>query len=370
MTRVLLAGAGKIGGTIAAMLHESGDWDLKVIDAHEAALREIAAAGIVTEALDITDAAERRRAIDGVTAVISALPYDLNGPLAESAKDAGAHYFELTEDVESMRHVKALAPDARSAIMPQCGLAPGFISIVAHDLARRFDSVHSIQMRVGALPQFPSNALMYNLTWSTVGLINEYCNPCEVIADGRRMEVRALDGYETFSLDGITYEAFNTSGGLGTLCETFDGKVTHLDYKTVRYPGHRDLVRLLARELRLCERSDMFKDVLEHAVPMTTQDVVLIFVSVTGERGGQLMQESFARKIYPAEIGGAPRSAIQVTTAAGMCAVVDLVCTGGLPQRGFVRQEEVSLEDFLANRYGRWYEAEVPAVGEFAAPAS
>ena len=171
-------------------------------------------------------------------------------------------------------------------------------------------------------------------------------------------------------MDGITYEAFNTSGGLGTLCETFDGKVTHLDYKTVRYPGHRDLVRLLARELRLCERRDMFKDVLEHAVPMTTQDVVLIFVSVTGERGGQLMQESFARKIYPAEIGGAPRSAIQVTTAAGMCAVVDLACTGGLPQRGFVRQEEVSLEDFLANRYGRWYEAEVPAVGEFAAPAS
>ena len=104
----------------------AADWDLKVIDAHEEALREVAAAGIVTEALDITDAVERRRVIDGVTAVISALPYDLNGPLAESAKDAGAHYFDLTEDVESMRHVKALAPDARSAIMPQCGLAPGF----------------------------------------------------------------------------------------------------------------------------------------------------------------------------------------------------------------------------------------------------
>jgi saccharopine dehydrogenase-like NADP-dependent oxidoreductase len=91
MTRVLLAGAGKIGGTIAAMLHESGDWDLKVIDAHEEALREVAAARIVTEALDITDAVERRRVIDGVTAVISALTYDLNVPLAESAKDAGAH---------------------------------------------------------------------------------------------------------------------------------------------------------------------------------------------------------------------------------------------------------------------------------------
>ena len=370
MTRVLLAGAGKIGGTIAAMLQESGDWDLKVVDTHEESLRDIEALGVTCEAVDITDEGERRRAIEGADALVSALPYDLNGPVAETAKAVGAHYFDLTEDVESMRHVKGLAKDARSAIMPQCGLAPGFISIVAHDLARRFDSVHSVQMRVGALPQFPANALMYNLTWSTVGLINEYCNPCEVIADGRRMEVRALDGYETFSLDGITYEAFNTSGGLGTLCETFDGKVTHLDYKTVRYPGHRDLVRLLARDMRLCERRDVFKDVLEHAVPMTTQDVVLIFVSVSGERDGRLMQESFARKIYPAEIGGERRSAIQVTTAAGMCAVVDLVCTGKLPQMGFVRQEDVGLDDFLANRYGRRYEAEVPTVGEFTTPAS
>ena len=190
------------------MLHEGGDWDLKVIDAHEEALRDISATGIACEALDITDAAERRRVIEGVTAVISALPYDLNGPLADTAKEAGAHYFDLTEDVQSMRHVKALAPDARSAIMPQCGLAPGFISIVAHDLARRFDTVHSIQMRVGALPQFPANALMYNLTWSTVGLINEYCNPCEVIADGRRMEVRALDGYD--GMDLASHDAYRS----------------------------------------------------------------------------------------------------------------------------------------------------------------
>ena len=367
---MLLTGAGKIGGTIAAMLHESGGWDLKVVDTHDDALNDIAALGIPCEAVDITKLEERSRVIDGVTAVISTLPYDLNGPLAESSKASGAHYFDLTEDVDSMRHVKSLAPDARSAIMPQCGLAPGFISIVAHDLARQFDAVHSIQMRVGALPEFPANALMYNLTWSTVGLINEYCNPCEVIADGRRMEVRALDGYETFSLDGITYEAFNTSGGLGTLCETFDGKITHLEYKTVCYPGHRDLVRLLARESRLCERRDVFKDVLEHAVPMTTQDVVLIFISVSGEQGGRLMQESFARKIYPADIGGIRRSAIQVTTAAGMCAVVDLVCSGDLPQQGFVRQEDVDLNEFLSNRYGRWYESEVLTVGEFSTPVT
>ena len=107
--------------------------------------------------------------------------------------------------------------------MPQCGLAPGFISIAAYHLTRLFDKLDAVYMRVGALPQFPSNALKYNLTWSTDGLINEYCNPCEAIHDGRRIDVLPLEGLEHFSLDGVRYEAFNTSGGLGTLCETLDG---------------------------------------------------------------------------------------------------------------------------------------------------
>ena len=91
--------------------------------------------------------------------------------------------------------------------MPQCGLAPGFISIVANDLVQRFDAVETVRMRVGALPQFPTDALKYNLTWSTDGLINEYCNPCEVIHEGRQIEVLPLEGLEHFSLDGDRYES-------------------------------------------------------------------------------------------------------------------------------------------------------------------
>ncbi len=93
--------------------------------------------------------------------------------------------------------------------MPQCGLAPGFISIVASHLLKWFEKLDTVRMRVGALPQFPTNALTYNLTWSTDGLINEYCNPCEAIYDGRRIEVLPLEGLEQFSLDGVPYEAFN-----------------------------------------------------------------------------------------------------------------------------------------------------------------
>jgi saccharopine dehydrogenase-like NADP-dependent oxidoreductase len=245
--------------------------------------------------------------------------------------------------------------------MPQCGLAPGFVSIAANHLTRYCDQLDSVYMRVGALPQFPTNALRYNLTWSTDGLINEYCNFCEVIHEGRRLEVLPLEGLEHFSLDGVRYEAFNTSGGLGTLCETLAGRVRTLNYKTVRYNGHRELMQFLISELRLGERRELLKDLLETAIPITMQDVVVIFCTVTGRRQGELVQTSDARKIYQQTIDGEVWSAIQVTTAAGVCSVVDMhfagqLADGAAPATGFVRQEQVDLPALLANRFGKYYD--------------
>jgi saccharopine dehydrogenase-like NADP-dependent oxidoreductase len=213
-----------------------------------------------------------------------------------------------------------------------------------------------VSLRVGALPQFPTNALKYDLTWSTDGLINEYCNPCEAIIDGELREVPPLDELEAFSLDGVAYEAFTTSGGLGTLGESLLGRVETLNYKTVRYPGHCEIVKLLVRDLRLAHRRDLLKDVLETAIPVTGQDVVVVFVSVSGTRDRVLAQETFAREVYPADVGGGrPLPAIQLTTAAGICAMADLVREEKLPTSGFVRQEQCSLAEFLANRFGSLY---------------
>jgi saccharopine dehydrogenase-like NADP-dependent oxidoreductase len=355
MTRLILLGAGKIGETITHFLQASGDYTLTVADQDEGRLAPMAALGAATVRCEFGDPAALRELIRGHEYVISACPFHLTPAVAAAAVDVGAHYFDLTEDVESTRRVKALAARATTALVPQCGLAPGFISILAYAMTRKFDSLRDVQMRVGALPVYPTNALKYNLTWSTDGLINEYCNPCEAISDGRVRETLALEEIEAFSLDGVAYEAFNTSGGLGTLCETLDGKVENLNYKTVRYPGHRDLVKMLIRDLRLGQRRDILKDVLEESVPMTHQDVVLVFVTVSGMREGRLTQESFAKKIYSKTIGGKLYSAIQVTTAAGICAMVDMLRDGTLPAKGFVRQEEADLERFLANRFGQHY---------------
>ena len=154
-------------------------------------------------------------------------------------------------------------------------------------------------------------------------------------------------------------KAFNTSGGLGTLCESLNGKVRELNYKTIRYQGHRDLVSFLVNDLRLADRRDTFKDILEHSVPITFQDVVITFCTVTGKRKGQLVQISDARKVYSQQIGDEVWSAIQITTAAGICTVIDAFSRKQLPTSGFVRQEEVPFDTFLDNRFGQYYKSQL-----------
>ncbi len=367
---VLLLGAGKIGWAIARLLAGTGDYDVLVGDMDEPTLARLAAsANVRTVRLNVTDPVALRDAMTGRRAVLSACSFDVNPGIAAAALADGLSYFDLTEDVVTTRVIRQLAERAAPGqiFMPQCGLAPGFVSIAAQHLTLGFDKLDEVRLRVGALPQFPTNEMKYNLTWSTDGLINEYGNPCEAIHRGKMIEVLPLEGLEHFSLDGIDYEAFNTSGGVGTLCDTLDGKLRTLNYKTIRYRGHRDLIAFLMNDLRLNDRRPLLKDILEHAVPVTPQDVVLIFCTVSGWRDGRLTQVTDARKIYHTEcsISGRPGarpgdqwSAIQLTTASSLCAVLDLHVAGRLPASGFVRQEQVALPDFLANRFGKCYDTD------------
>jgi saccharopine dehydrogenase-like NADP-dependent oxidoreductase len=251
--------------------------------------------------------------------------------------------------------VRRIGAGASQAFVPQCGLAPGFISIAAHELITHFEKLRSVKLRVGALPQHPNNVLKYSLTWSTEGLINEYGNPCQAIQDGRLLDVAPLEGLEEIEIDGTPYEAFNTSGGLGSLGETFGAGCESMNYKTIRYPGHCEQMRLLMNDLKLNKDRGTLKRILENAVPQTLQDVVIVYAAVSGTQDGELREENYVNKIYPQVIAGRLWSAIQVTTAAGITAVLDLVLTGGGRYKGFVAQESFSLPDILENRFGRYY---------------
>jgi saccharopine dehydrogenase-like NADP-dependent oxidoreductase len=361
MAKVLILGAGKIGALISGLLAESGSYEVRLADVSlEAAKSVVNAHGhsnLHAHSFDASDGAAldaqlKRHPAD---AVISSLPYYCNVAVAEAARRAGIHYFDLTEDVEVTRAVRRISDGAAQAFVPQCGLAPGFISIAANELIGHFDELRTVKLRVGALPQHPNNVLKYSLTWSTEGLINEYGNPCEAIVDGRRVEVAPLEGLEEIEIDGTLYEAFNTSGGLGSLGETYGGRSQSMDYKTMRYPGHCAQMRLLMNDLKLNHDRGTLKRVLENAVPQTLQDVIVIYVAVTGKQDGELREENYVNKVYPQMIAGRLWSAIQVTTASGICAVVDLVVNGGGRHRGFVRQEDFRLLDVLQNRFGRHY---------------
>ncbi|RIL02618.1 MAG: saccharopine dehydrogenase [Proteobacteria bacterium] len=366
MHTIALFGAGKIGEAITALLSLSGRYNISVCDIDLDRAKNIASVwpNSSPHKLEIQNPASLAALLKGKQAVISALPYYCNPQVAELALKNGAHYFDLTEDVETTKKVIDLAKGAATCLMPQCGLAPGFVSIAAAFLIKSFAKIDTVKMRVGALPLYPSNYIKYNLTWSTEGLINEYGNMCEVIDAGKKRTAFPLEGYERFSLDGDEYEAFNTSGGLGTLCDTLEGKVRKLDYKSVRYPGHCDFMAFLMNELRFNEDRDTLKTVFERSIPTTAQDKCLILVEAQGNIGKRLVQKTYASTVYNRTMGKHHFGAIQVTTAAGICAPMDMLLSGKLADRsGLIKSEEVPLLDFLDNEFGKIYRDEKALAG-------
>ena len=361
MQDILVLGAGKIGALISGLLAESGDYRVQLGDSKPGAAAEVASAhgnpNVSAFDLDATNSKALSAHIreHKPSAIISSLPYFCNVAVAEVARKEDLHYFDLTEDVAVTDAVRKLAKGAEQAFAPQCGLAPGFISIAANELMKHFDSVTSVKMRVGALPQHPNNVLKYSLNWSIDGIINEYGNMCRSIVNGKEVDVLPLEGLEEIEIDGTRYEAFNTSGGLGSLWETYADQVNTMNYKTIRYPGHCEQIRLLMNGLKLNHDRDTLKHILENAVPQTLQDVVVIYAAVTGYQDGQLREENYVNKVYPQVVAGRLWSAIQITTAAGICSVVDIVLSNAGNFRGFIAQEQFSLPEILENRFGRYY---------------
>ena len=196
--------------------------------------------------------------------------------------------------------------------------------------------------------------MMYNLTWSTQGLINEYANPCEAIKNYKRTLIAPLEGHELFLVSGMKYEAFNTSGGLANLCHTLDGQLRELTYKTIRYPGHCQLMRFLFHDLRLGEEGkqrNMLMEILENAVATTMQDLVLVSVVATGYLGEKLQQRSRTFLLRHTS----SHSAIQIATASAAAATLDLILQDKKQRCGFVEQEALDAESFLSNEFAKPY---------------
>lgn len=350
--KIGIIGGGKVGATIATLLESCGFCDAVLLGDVRPNLKLDGLRKARARRLDVRREASLAAFVKGCDALVSAAPYYLNKDIAQACARGRVAYFDLTEDVATTAFIRGLARKTRDVtFMPQCGLAPGAINIVGGSLAGSLDAARAVEMRVGALPQFASNQMKYYLSWSTAGLINEYCQLGEALHDGRRITTLPLDGAERLTIDGVEYEAFNTSGGVATMCETFAGKVGELNYKTMRYPGHRDLMKFLLQDLNLGTQQELLTQIFDQEVPLTDSDVVVFYVSAVGRAAGELVQRSFVKKMHGDTVQGRRLSAIQLTTAAGVVGVLELFARGALP-KGFVKQESVTLPQFLGTRWG------------------
>ena len=351
LRRIAVLGLGKVGALAAKLLHGGG---FEVVGFDSRAPRE--ALPFDVRAIGVESDAGAGEATRGFDAVLSCLPYRINKRIAAAAHAAGIHYFDLTEDVPTTTAIIELSKSSKALMAPQCGLAPGFVGIVGAAQVAAFEVCRSLRLRVGALPQHPTGLMGYAFNWSPEGVVNEYLNDCEVIEEGVRKWVSSMEWHETIHVDGLLLEAFTTSGGLGTICETFHGKVANIDYKSMRYPGHMKLMNFFFHELLLRERRDLAGEILTNAKPPVNDDVVYVHVSAEGTLEGRLARREFVRAYRPIELAGGMQTAIAWTTSASVVAVIEMVRDGALPQRGFLKQEEIPLAKFLTTTTGRLFE--------------
>lgn len=349
-TNIAVLGLGNVGRLVARLLHESG-FNVTAFDAVLGGADQ----PFDRHVLGVSKQDDLAAALAASEAVISCLPYHLNAGVAKAAQAHGLHYFDLTEDVTVTQTVRELAETSNGVMAPQCGLAPGYIGIIGAHLAERFETLRAIKLRVGALPQHPTGLLGYAFNWSPEGVVNEYLNDCEVIEEGEHKWVSPMEWIETVYVQGTKLEAFTTSGGLGTMCETFAGRVANLDYKTMRYPGHVSLMNFYFHELLMREHRELAGELLTKAKPPVVDDVVYVHVSVEGEIEGKLRREEFVRAYYPKAIAGKQRTAIAWITAVSATAVIELVQAGKLPPCGFIKQEKIHLGDLLATHTGKLF---------------
>ncbi len=352
INRIAVLGLGRVGSLAATLLHETG-FDVVGFDVRQLRRK----LPFKVEKKSAATKSEALKTCKGFDAVLSCLPYHLNVGVAKAAHQLGLHYFDLTEDVPTTKAIQEMSKTSKGVMAPQCGLAPGLVGIIGAHLAEQFEEVRSIKLRVGALPQHPTGLLGYAFNWSPEGVVNEYLNDCEVIEEGQHKWVSPMEWVEKIYVGGNRLEAFTTSGGLGTMCETYLGRVENLDYKSMRYPGHVELMNFFFHEILMREQRELAGEILTHAKPPVDDDVVHIHVSAEGIIDNRLMRQEYVRSYYPLEIAGRVWRAIAWTTSASVAAVIEMVSRGDLPAKGFIKQELIPLEPFLATRNGGLYEA-------------
>ena len=356
--KILVLGAGRMGhGAVFDLAHNSSEVEAVTVADFDfakaqAVAKSVKSAKVSPVQLDVANYEKCVATMRGHDSAISCVNYWYNLELSKAAIETKTNFCDLGGNNYVVDAQLALDEEAKSAninIIPDCGLAPGMVSVLAMHGANRFDEIEEIHIRVGGLPQSPQPPLNYQLVFSVEGLINEYVETARVIRNREIMEVDSMTELETLEFEGFpALEAFQTSGGTSTLPETFLGKIKELDYKTIRYAGHCAQFKLMI-DLGLCSSEDIVADfvkvkprkvlseLLQRNLPADEPDYVLIRLEFVGTKDGTRKRlrydivDRFDKKTN--------LSAMMRTTAFPASIIAQMMARGDVKMRGATPQE-------------------------------
>lgn len=357
--KILVLGAGRMGhGAVFDLIHNSpevsavtvADYDFRKAKELAEQIKSPKLSAVRVDASDKQEIAELMQRHD---AVISCINYWYNLELSKIAVETKTNFCDLGGNNYIVDAQLSLDEQARNAginIIPDCGLAPGMVSILAMHGAKRFDEIEEIHIRVGGLPQNPRAPLDYQLVFSVEGLINEYIEVARVIRNGEIKEIESMTEIESLSFEDFpALEAFQTSGGTSTLPDTFSGKIKELDYKTIRYAGHCEKFKTMI-DLGLCSSNEMvvddvkikprrvFGELLQKMLPADEPDYVLVRLDFVGKVSGETKKLRY--DIVDRYDETTNLSAMMRTTAFPASIIAQMMAKGSVNMRGSTPQEE------------------------------
>lgn len=324
----MIVGAGRVGLSLAGMLDDAGGFDAVLADCTDEALSVARTSGREAVYADVARPEELRRLLAGADLLAVAVPDRLVPALAGAAADAGINYLDFSDAAEETL-AAGLRQRTGKAFLAGCGVSPGLVDAIALGLVQKLDPGCDVDVRVGAIPAHRTNRLGYGVIWNLDGLIAEYTEPCAAILDGKAAEVPALSGRVEFSMDGVDYEAFHTSGSLNALKSLLAARVRNLTLRTIRYPGHLDYMQFLLDDLNLKSRHYLLTNVLRNGLPSDEPDALVIQVNANGTRNGVAASEQFSCRIE-ASAGHADQGALALASAAHAATLIDMLRLGRL----------------------------------------
>ena len=353
--KVLIVGGGVIGTALFDALNMARRFDITILDANPGSPWEDT--DYFIHADDFFDQPQKYLEGKNYRYVVMAVPVyegDIVERVVHACNATGVNYIDFSEDEAARNQLtKVFGGNADAFIAPGCGLAPGIIQIAANSMAQELDEVDDISMYVGNLPMSTNNVLRYQPMWSVEGVINEYVSVPTFIDKGKPTTGAPMGGYQLLTVNGTQYEAFDTSGGIGTMMAQWNGKADNVRYRTIRYIGHcKEVQRLLYKYPGRMEgdgpNTTRLKYALDRAKPLyPVEDVVLMYVNVTGKYKGTRVVHAKTWEIK----GKGNRSAIQRATAGGAAMVMLAHILGTTKQTGVFQQEELNFAHFYTKPF-------------------